>query len=129
MPGVCAMRVASSALSRFSARSRSAVTRASSVCGLDELRLLDLAIDLEPPQLAEHGARLRGEPIGLRLQRADARRDAIGLRFGIGLREELGRRNARDDTSATEHEARTWLRPEFRAPCSVAVRQSMRRLY
>ena len=39
--------------------------------GVAQLVLLDHAIELEPPQIAEHRARLRGEPIGLRLQGAD----------------------------------------------------------
>ena len=53
---------------------------------LVELRLFDLAIDLEPAQLAKHRARLRGESIGLSLQRANPRRRAIGLGLRIGLR-------------------------------------------
>ena len=64
--------------------------------GLRQLRLLDLAIDLQPAQLAEHGARLRGELVGFRLQRADPRRGPIGLGFWIALREEARCRDCDD---------------------------------
>ena len=87
MPGVSAMRVASSALSRRLAAIAIGGHARQLGIGLADFRLLDLAIDLEPPQLAEHGARLRGEPIGLRLQRANPLRGALGLRLRIRCRD------------------------------------------
>ena len=82
------MRVASSAFRRCSARIAVGGHARQLDLRLGQLRLLDLAIDLEPAQIAKHRARLRGEPIRLSLQRANPRRGAIGLRLGIGLREE-----------------------------------------
>ena len=126
MPGVSAMRVASSALSRCLGAIAIGGDARQLALGLGELRLLDLAIDLEPAQLAEHRARLRGEPIGLSLQRADPRRGAIGLRLGIGLREErLRQAIATQATRATEaHEHAHWLsckEPPCRVPWPVSA--------
>jgi hypothetical protein len=53
--------------------------------GLDDFLLLDLVIDLELAEITENSAGLRCETIGFCLQRLNARRGAIGLRFRIAL--------------------------------------------
>ena len=92
-----ATRVASSVFRRC--RRRIAIRRRARqrALGVEQLFLFDRAIELEPPQVAEHRARLRGEAIGFRLQRANAPPRALGLiavRVGRRLRE----RSADDST-------------------------------
>ncbi len=86
--------------------------------GVAQLLLFDHALELEPPQIAEHRARLCGEPIGLGLQGADPPLRAFGLiAVGVGW---CLRHECRDQ--ARERDGRTSARSLIHADYTESVR-------